>query len=232
MTKRRKSNPQPDNVIRFLRCARGETLAQVQEATGVSACLVNRMEFGHFGQVGPLRRLAEHFQVPIDTLVYNDYTALACMTHTPVKASPERKEHLHSVVRIREEVGDLGEILVLKLERERLAGTGYENLVNANYADELGAGFDLLSFSDDCRQRRYIEVKSTLSNDPDEPFFMTAGELSFARHCQKNGMEYRLYRLYNLRDHSNWAYEIYTADEVLRRSITPSQYRVKKGGAA
>jgi transcriptional regulator with XRE-family HTH domain len=59
------------NRLKSLRAARGETLRQVAEATGVSNPLVSQIENGRVENPGILTvaRLARHFEVSVDSFL-------------------------------------------------------------------------------------------------------------------------------------------------------------------
>lgn len=94
-------------------------------------------------------------------------------------------------------LGRAGEELVLQYEDWRLRQLDCSHLANriehiANKND--AAGFDILSFETDGRER-YIEVKTT-SYAKETPFFLSHSELEFSK---VNEASYRLYRLFEFR---------------------------------
>lgn len=94
-------------------------------------------------------------------------------------------------------LGRAGEEFVLQYEEWRLRQFNCSHLANriehvANKGD--AAGFDILSFETDGRER-YIEVKTT-SYAKETPFFLSHSELEFSK---ANEASYRLYRLFEFR---------------------------------
>lgn len=96
-------------------------------------------------------------------------------------------------------LGLAGEELVLSFERERLdragkgAYAGQVEHVSRTRGD--GAGFDILSFETDGRER-FIEVKTT-AFAKSSPFYISRNEVAFS---DEHADRYRLYRLFEFRD--------------------------------
>lgn len=231
MTKRKartkKLHPNPGSLLRFLRVAKDHTLKEVQEKTDIPVMTICNMEHGIFGNFGIAKKLADYFGVSVDALVNNRYDQAADAIQTPIEVGFKQRTMMRKTQQQQEAQGDLAERLVLAHERKRLAGTKFERLVNANFADELGAGFDLMSFDSD--HPIYIEVKSTKSKNPLKYFYMTINELRFAQYCKENGLDYRLYRVYGMRK-SKFNLVIYSLPEVLEANFEPAVYRVTMGG--
>lgn len=95
-------------------------------------------------------------------------------------------------------LGRAGEEFVLEYERWRLNESGKHGLADrVEHTSKVrgdGAGYDVLSYDDDGRER-FIEVKTT-AYPKETPFFITAGELSFAN---AHELEFRLYRVFEFR---------------------------------
>lgn len=111
--------------------------------------------------------------------------------------TPSKRDYLAQEARNRS-LGHAGEAFVVQYERVRLERLGRSNLASrvehtaAVRGD--GAGYDVLSFEETGRER-FIEVKTT-AYSKDTPFFISDGELSFAK---ANGQAFRLYRLFEFR---------------------------------
>ena len=135
----------------------------------------------------------------------------------------EKRDTFKKVHAKRLDNGLRGEVLVLRHEREKLAGTPYENAVDPNYALDPGFGFDLLSFTPDGKPL-YIEVKAT-SDTGNTPFFMTANEKDFMELCRDTGRNYELHRIYDLDGTPKRI--IYTPKELSRFQFIPNDYLVK-----
>lgn len=98
-----------------------------------------------------------------------------------------------------EELGKLGELLVLEEERKRLIAAGCPDLAakirHVAVTENDTAGYDILSYELDGTPR-FIEVKTT-RGAADADFFISASELAFAA---ANADRYFVYRLYDYSD--------------------------------
>lgn len=124
-------------------------------------------------------------------------------------------------------IGDLGEILVLQYEKERLEATGSKKIpLHISKEKGDGLGYDILSY-DDNGSEIYIEVKTTRGN-LDSPFFITKNELLKS---QIDKDRFILYRLYNYDVNSNTAKHIrlhgdlssWCTDPVIYKTVLASQ---------
>ncbi len=119
-------------------------------------------------------------------------------------------------------LGLAGERFVLELERNRLRSLGHADLasevVHASQSEGDGLGFDLRSFND-TGDPRLIEVKTTRLG-PRAPFFMSSGEVDFARTCED---EYQLARLFQWG--SSPKLFLLGAEEVAHLRMEPQQFR-------
>ncbi|MEC8594385.1 MAG: DUF3883 domain-containing protein [SAR324 cluster bacterium] len=97
-----------------------------------------------------------------------------------------------------QQLGDVGEKLVIAYEKARLRTIGRIDLLNSveQVSKTLGpnAGYDIRSFEQDGKER-FIEVKTTKYGKM-TPFFVTANELLFS---ERNREQYNLYRVFNYR---------------------------------
>jgi len=93
-------------------------------------------------------------------------------------------------------LGKLGEARVLASEQTRLTSEGRADLANkVRWVSELdgdGAGYDILSFEGDGRERN-LEVKTTAGYNR-TPFYLSRNELRFS---QERPDGFRLFRLYD-----------------------------------
>ena len=95
-------------------------------------------------------------------------------------------------------LGDAGEEYVVRFEQARLVAEGHDRLastvqrISRTLGD--GAGFDVLSFDSDSRER-IIEVKTT-TYGPATPFFVTRNEVAVSR---ERAHEYFVYRVFDFR---------------------------------
>lgn len=96
-------------------------------------------------------------------------------------------------------IGDLGELFVIKLEKEKLIQANKPKLAKkvAHHAKDLGdgLGYDVLSFDAE-GSKMFIEVKATKSAK-NTPFFITRNELERSKQEQDN---FFIYRVYNFND--------------------------------
>jgi transcriptional regulator with XRE-family HTH domain len=229
MKRNRNIRHDPSNLTRFLRIAAGMSYRDLSDQTGIPITTIENIEHGRYGLYPTLKKLADRFGTTVDALAKSDYAALARTRKEPVKIFTAHKQAYRKRQLDRNETGDLGEQFVLELERKRLAGTPYANLVNANYSEDLQAGFDILSFTES-GQPIHIEVKSTRLGNTDEPFYMSLNEKRFAEHCRDKGLDYRLYRVYGMaQKREKWKYEVYTAEELLGYDFSVDSFVVRKG---
>jgi hypothetical protein len=96
-------------------------------------------------------------------------------------------------------LGHAGELLIMEYEARRLHAVGAGKLADRieHVSDTRGdgAGFDILSFDDDGRER-FIEVKTT-SYVAETPFFISPNEVDFSG---AHADQFHLYRLFAFRD--------------------------------
>ncbi|PWJ53887.1 uncharacterized protein DUF3883 [Dyadobacter jejuensis] len=98
-------------------------------------------------------------------------------------------------------IGDLGELLVLQHEQEKLKSLGIKKSPEHKSKSEGdGLGYDILSY-DEGGQEIFIEVKTT-SYSSDTPFFITRNELVCS---MQDSNKFFLYRLYDFDDTDNKA---------------------------
>jgi len=95
-------------------------------------------------------------------------------------------------------LGSAGEDLVMRYEAQRLHDAGSRVLANriehVSKTKGDGAGFDILSFETDGRER-FIEVKTT-AYIAETPFYVSRNELSFST---EEAAKFHLYRLFDFR---------------------------------
>ena len=110
---------------------------------------------------------------------------------------PQKRDYLDKEAR-NATLGLAGEEFIINFEYYRLSSLGQKKLANRiehiSKTKGDGAGYDILSFEVTGRER-YIEVKTTAFGK-ETPFFISRGELQFA----KNNEEFfHLYRLFDFR---------------------------------
>jgi Domain of unknown function (DUF3883) len=128
-------------------------------------------------------------QALIEAFESNDYPKIARRKVTP--------SALKAIQAICEEVGALGEQFVLDHERRRLRKLGHvtaASRVERISLRSVGEGYDIVSFEDDGRTPRYIEVKATVGNGL--LVDLSAGEW---RAAQSHGTRYYVARVRNVR---------------------------------
>lgn len=114
-----------------------------------------------------------------------------------IRRTPIKRDYLERESRNRS-LGLAGELLVMEYESRRLHDIGASALadriehVSATKGD--GAGFDILSFDGDGRER-FIEVKTT-AYIAETPFFVSPNEVEFS---SKESDRFHLYRLFSFR---------------------------------
>ncbi len=207
----RKSNA-TENIYHILRQAHGYSLALLAKLTHVCVHTLRRLEYGHNARFCVIWTLAELYGVTMDELVRNDLSAVK-VSVSCANAARSAKHKYRSAAQI--ETGEFGEMLVADFERGRLAGTGYEWRVSTEPAKNRRNGYDVISATTN-GQPKYIEVKTTTSRDPLEPFHMSCGELRKARQMAESGANYELFRIYALdRKAETYEYVVYSAADVV-----------------
>ena len=176
-------------------------------------------------RINKVLSVAAYYGVSIDDLAYDRYdNVLGSLLPRPSR-DPAIKTRLKKQQQHRDKLGRDGEAYVAWLEREKLKGTAYENGVNESFADDLSAGFDIMSFSPDGKPL-YIEVKTT-GGKVSDPFFLSANEKAFMEFCFNNGHRYELHRVYHMGNTKKVGRVIYTAEEIMGFHCEPCTYLVK-----
>jgi len=118
-------------------------------------------------------------------------------------------------------IGDLGELLVLQHEQEKLKSLGInKEPQHKSKAEGDGLGYDILSFDEDGNEI-FIEVKTT-SNGVGTPFYITRNELERSR---QDGKKFFLYRLYEFDDTNNKAKYYKQQGDLTELCVNPILYR-------
>jgi hypothetical protein len=114
-------------------------------------------------------------------------------------------------------LGFTGEKLVLEYEKRKLIEAGRTEetgeVRHVSYLDGDGAGYDILSFDEEGREK-YIEVKTT-TMDEQTPFMITDHEVQFS---ERGSEQYRLYRVYNY-DAEHGSGEFYVLRGNMREAL-------------
>lgn len=127
-------------------------------------------------------------------------------------------------------IGDIGEELVVKFERQRLEDAGHSDYASSIEHSSVevgdGLGYDIVSYQED-GGKIYIEVKTTKQNKP-AGFYLSKKEKSVADEMYFQGKQYKIYRVYNLNPHRGTGdlviYEPpFTSD---RYSMEPENWKV------
>lgn len=112
-------------------------------------------------------------------------------------STPKKRDYLEREAR-NISLGKAGEEFVLNFEHFRLYEIGKKKLADkiehVSISKGDGLGYDILSFEPDGRER-YIEVKTT-AFAKETPFFISRGEVQFAKDHEE---QFHLYRLYEFR---------------------------------
>lgn len=123
----------------------------------------------------------------------------------------------------KKKIGNLGELLVLKYEQEKLLKLGIKKQpehVSLTIGD--GLGYDIISF-DESGKEIYIEVKTTTRNIESE-FFITRNELESSK---QNIHKYFLYRLFEYSEKDDSAKLQILKGSLENLCINPDRYRVE-----
>lgn len=123
-------------------------------------------------------------------------------------------------------IGDLGELFVIQLEKQKLLNANMENLAKrvAHHSKEQGdgLGYDILSFDMDGNEM-YIEVKATKSNK-NTPFYITRNELERSIQEKNN---YYIYRVYNFNDETLRGDVLILQGDASNLCVEAVNYKVK-----
>ena len=119
-------------------------------------------------------------------------------------------------------IGDLGELLVLQYEQERLKSSGIKKEPQHKSKTEGdGLGYDILSYDQNGKEI-FIEVKTTTGKF-NTPFYITRNELV---RSQDDSDRFVLYRLFGYDVNSNTAEFFKYNGNLSDLCINPIQYRV------
>ena len=228
MSRRKKNGltTAPYNVLTFLRLHYGLTQAKLAKKCGLSVMDVCRLEKKQFSiKLYKIQKIASYFHVSLNAIINDRYDLAIASLRGPavVKASAKRAIRRKQMRRV--DNGLRGEEFVLRAERQKLAGTIYQNAVDPHYALDPSYGFDLLSFTQSGKLL-FIEVKTT-SDDADAPFFMTANEKAFMEYCFDTGLQYELHRVYDINGQPKQV--IYSLDDLRKFKYQTYDYIVTKG---
>ena len=218
------------SVVRYLRMRQGLSQQALCNLCGGGLCPndVSKIERGDYDvRLRKVCLVATFFQIPLQAIAENDFHLIGSppIPEEEGKMHRQAQEKRRQTQTVKDDVGQFGQTLVVKWERERLRGSGLEAYVTDDYADDETAGFDVFSFTDEGRPL-FIEVKS--SSGAQSEFFLSENERLFAQHCRTQGIPYRLYRIKNVYDKKNRSVVVYTADEVLNLRLEPTEYLVKE----
>lgn len=228
----RKSAADEQNIYYVLRVTNGLSMAVLARYLHTTANRICRLERGGGVRFQVIQSYSELFGVSVDDLTQNNVAAVAAAKSILLPSVGGNKHKSEMLARM--ETGDIGEEFVAGIERARLAGTGYENRVSTKPAKNPRNGYDVISATED-GQSKYIEVKTTISPDPDEPFHMTDSEYRKMKELFLAGSVYELYRVYDLNTETmDYRYVVYTPQEVidLFEPVPESYLMVRKEGYA
>lgn len=122
-------------------------------------------------------------------------------------------------------IGDLGELWVIKYEKEKLINLKLNHLVDKISHTAIkegdGTGYDIKSF-DENKNEIFIEVKTT-TGGVNNPFYITRNELEKSKIEKDN---YYLYRVYNYNEASNQANLLIIKGELSNLCEIPYTYKI------
>jgi hypothetical protein len=183
-----------------------EELAPSQAGTGRHKCAICAFSAGlENGIKAEFEKILEKLSVPYDSFLQQmDVPARSPVTvpKEPEIHSAGRKTDYLKVNAERMRVGYVGELLVLKHEKEELTKKGLKKLASQVEHTSIergdGLGYDIFSFTEK-GEEKFIEVKTTRGG-ADTPFYMSANEMEFAK---QNYGQYFLYRVFELNKTKN-----------------------------
>lgn len=187
------------NVLTLLRTRAGLSKKDLAGRMGLRAMDITRMENPSQGlaSMDKAIRVARFWNISVDAALTNDMEAVIKTFTAPVKANHRASRNMEKLSARRSKLGRQGEDWVYQRELELLQGTPYRDAVNPNFADDLTAGFDILSFDRDGTPKR-IEVKTTKGH-ADRPFYLTENELQTLQDCVAQGLRYEIHRVYDFK---------------------------------
>ena len=214
------------NVLYQVRLRVGLSQHQVAKKTGLTPNDICRFENGRIPSFGKCLIISKTLGIDIDALVRNDLAAVMNTFTKPAVAHHRLSRELDRKNAIINELGRRGEDYVYAYELESLKDTPWVNAVNPNIADEVSAGFDILSFFPDGTPK-YIEVKTT-SGKANSSIEMTEAEVKKMTECFKKGENYFVYRVYHFGDKKQ-GIKIIPASEILKnyKIVEKSYYEVR-----
>jgi transcriptional regulator with XRE-family HTH domain len=216
----------PENVLYYMRSRLGLTQKQIAKATGLTEQDISRIENGADNPfIETFILLARYFNIPIDAFVHNNLKIALSSFTKPPQILHNNSKRIKAKRDKCDEIGHKGERYVYKEEFEKLRGTGHENAINPNFADNDESDFDILSF-DLSGRAIIIEVKTT-TGDQSDPFYISSNEINIARQCIKDGRNYEIHRVYCIDDPKRRGKTIITAKELFENyDFIPETYRV------
>ena len=118
-------------------------------------------------------------------------------------------------------IGDLGELLVLQNEQEKLKSLGINKQAEHKSKTEGdGLGYDILSYNEN-GEEIFIEVKTSIRNFC-TPFFITRNELEKSKHSSDH---FFIYRLYHFDDVNNTAKYYSRGGDLTDLCVNPILYK-------
>ncbi len=124
-------------------------------------------------------------------------------------------------------LGDLGEELVLKYEKEKLMSLNRndlaEKVLHVSKIEGDGAGYDIKSY-DINGSIMYIEVKATRGNINTD-FFMSPREIKFSK---KNKNSFFLYRVFDINKENDGKFYIVQGDITETFNTEPTNFKLSK----
>ena len=215
------------SVLYYLRVRQGWTKKKLSMLTGLSQNDLVRIERGRNVRMGKYITLSKYFGLPLSVLLDDNLSATLHTFTAPPIISRSMPERISQRLEKDAETGRKGEEWVYQQEVKKLAGTGLENSVNPNFADDESAHFDILSFLQNGIPL-VIEVKST-TGELDEVFYFTADELEKAKDCLRGGNRYEVHRVFYIDNPEKCNRHIISAEELLSEyDFKPVSYRVTK----
>lgn len=209
------------HIITVLREYLGITQVELSKQAKISQADLSEME-SHppYGSIEKYKRLSAVLDIPVHTLVTNDYTTVPMSffdTH-PHRPYSEINGNAQS------QIGRQGEDTAFQMEKERVAKISpvLSHMVLPYYKLRTSSpGYDILSFDEQAKPI-LIEVKTTRKT-PDADFTLTCHEHEVATKMTEQGLPYLIYRF------SNWGQpdqQLTILDFVTMGSqqIRPSKY--------
>ena len=227
--RKKKALPSPKfSVVRDFRVRLGRSQAEVARFCKIRANDMTRLERGNNIRLSTCKAVADYLGISVDAVVRNDIRAAAAFIQGPPTVIRTLQAQICEVNDDHNIVGNAGEDWVYQLERQKLAGTEFENLINPNFANDPDSHFDIQSYDPDTFEPKLIEVKSSKGHEENE-FYLSDGEYRLLLECARMDIPYELHRVAYALTPRKRSETVYSPKEFLKNfDVFPIKYAVRR----